>query len=83
MNLDDNKAADSIVLVRTVTSFGQMYEGQEKDSQPHGYGRYFFEKGNVYVGEFKDGKKHGQGGWYDASGEQYKTGNYVDDQLQE
>ena len=40
---------------------GFTYQGQFKDCQPHGYGRFEFDNGAMYEGTFKDGKKQGVG----------------------
>ena len=40
---------------------GFTYQGQFKDCQPHGYGKFEFHNGVTYEGTFKDGKKQGAG----------------------
>ena len=40
---------------------GYVYEGQFKNSQPHGFGVFEFDSGVKFEGVFKDGKKHGVG----------------------
>ena len=42
-------------------SLVERYEGEFKQGQYHGKGRYIFEDGETYEGNWKMGKKHGRG----------------------
>ena len=45
---------------RGTGGFG-IYEGQQDDGVPHGYGRVIFRNRNWYEGQFKEGKITGYG----------------------
>ena len=51
---------------------GETYEGEWKDGQKHGQGKYTYTNGTTYKGEFKDGKKHGKGKYTYADGRTYE-----------
>ncbi|MEO1258652.1 MAG: 5'/3'-nucleotidase SurE [Bacteroidota bacterium] len=44
---------------------GDLYEGQYKDSRPHGFGHFYNDDGDHYEGEYFDGQRSGFGTyWY-------------------
>ena len=45
----------------TYIFFGKVYEGDFKDGQRTGKGKYTWASGDVYEGDFKDGQITGQG----------------------
>jgi S1-C subfamily serine protease len=56
---------------------GDLYEGEWKNNDPHGYGTYTYGKdseyaGDKYIGEYKDGNRHGKGKYIYNSGETYE-----------
>ena len=59
---------------------GAKYVGQFKDSNPHGYGTFFWKNGNKYFGEWKDGKSHGNGTKIWNDGREY-AGTFKNDEL--
>ena len=50
---------------------GDYYEGEFKNDDMNGYGRYFFNSNTRYFGDFKNGRFHGDGMYYFANGDFY------------
>jgi hypothetical protein len=48
---------------------GSWYEGQTKDGQRHGKGKFYYKAGGVYDGEWLNGKINGLGTLFYASGD--------------
>ena len=49
-----------------------IYEGQFKNDQYHGYGRFIYSNGNYYLGNWIDGKRQGWGKLVDKGGKIYE-----------
>lgn len=55
---------------------GDVYEGEWKDSNPHGFGIYRFKNGDIYIGEWNEGKKDGIGIYFYKSSNDAYAGNW-------
>lgn len=67
------------------TSQGQeIYEGEYRNNEKHGYGEWTFPDGTIYVGQHRDGMKHGEGELIYADGSiisgDWAYGEYVIEQ---
>ena len=43
-----------------IKKLGNWYEGEFKNCEYNGYGKYTWANGDVYTGQFKDDKRHGK-----------------------
>ena len=61
---------------------GDLYEGNYKNSRPHGFGRFYNDDGDHYEGEYANGQRSGQGTyWYPPESPELKyTGQWKDSQ---
>mmetsp|Transcript_612 Transcript_612/g.703 ORF Transcript_612/g.703 Transcript_612/m.703 type:complete len:139 (-) Transcript_612:29-445(-) len=50
------------------TSWNEMWEGQFKDNEISGFGRYYYATGWFYIGYIENGKKVGPGNFYRDDG---------------
>ena len=57
---------------------GDIYEGNFKDDDLHGYGKLYWSGGNIYQGNWKKDVRHGYGKMTWSNGDVYE-GNYKDD----
>ena len=66
---------------------GNKYEGEWKEDNINGQGKYTFADGKSYEGEFKNNKFHGQGKFTLADGTiiegEYKEGNFIKEKTKE
>jgi hypothetical protein len=69
---------NQIVKGRKVYDNGNVYDGDWKDGQSSGFGKFIWSDGNIYEGNFKDGNFHGIGKMTYANGDAYE-GNWKDD----
>ena len=51
---------------------GDLYEGDFKDGEPDGKGKYTHKNGNIYDGDFVKDKAHGRGIFYCRNGDRYE-----------
>ena len=58
---------------------GAVYEGEWKDSNPHGFGIYRYKNGDIYVGELNEGKKDGTGIYFYKSTNDAYAGEWRND----
>ena len=64
---------------------GKTYEGETREGECHGYGRYTYADGAVYEGQWEKGKRHGQGTYvYGDEGEHKRTyvGQWTEDRME-
>ena len=64
---------------------GKTYEGEAREGECHGYGRYTYADGAVYEGQWEKGKRHGQGTYvYGDEGEHKRTyvGQWTEDRME-
>jgi hypothetical protein len=59
---------------------GDIYQGEYKNDNFHGTGKYFWTNGSVYVGNFNEGCRDGHGQWRSSvnDGDMYE-GEYKND----
>ncbi|NBO15409.1 MAG: hypothetical protein EBV20_09795 [Betaproteobacteria bacterium] len=62
-------------------SSGNRYEGEYRNSKPHGKGTYFYRDGSRFTGQFVDGVRTGQGTEYDRNGVVTQSGEWRLDEL--
>ena len=67
------------------TSQGQeIYEGEYRNNEKHGYGKWTFPDGAIYAGKHRDGMKHGEGEFIHADGTkvtgEWAYGEYIIEQ---
>ena len=51
---------------------GDVYEGEWKDNNRHGFGKYTFIYGDIYEGEWRNNKNDGVGKYTWANGDVYE-----------
>jgi hypothetical protein len=58
-----------------------VYDGNWKNNNFNGFGKYFYKNWNVFEGFWKNGLKNGKGKMFYFKSKEWKNENYKDDKL--
>ena len=76
-----HKAGNDLIYKKVYYDNGE-YEGEFKNGEREGYGKYIWEDGEYYIGQWLKGKKHGKGIIYYKDGKIRYEGEFKNDKLE-